>query len=89
MMAVAMMTPRAVLALRRAAIVDVRHVLAALHLMRDRVAERPWTALPVAPDLAVLKEAEGSGPITIHRFTRPPRSPRMRIQSSLIPSFIL
>lgn len=60
MMVVAMMTPRAVLALRRAAVVRVRHVLAALHLVRDRVTERPWTAFPVAPDLAVLKEAEGA-----------------------------
>jgi len=63
MMVVAMMTPRAMLALRRAAIIGVRHILAALHLMHDRVTERPWTAFPVAPDLAVLKEAKGAAPL--------------------------
>jgi len=77
MMIVAMMTPRAMFALRRAAIVDVRHVLAAFHLMRDRVTERPWTAFPVAPDLAVLKKKNrGSGPITDHHLRIRPRNPR-------------
>lgn len=56
-MVVAVMTPRAVLALRCAAIIGVRHVFAALHLIHDRVTERPWTAFPVAPDLAVLATA--------------------------------
>lgn len=64
MMVVAVMTPRAVLALRCAAIIGVRHVFAALHLIHDRVTERPWTAFPVAPDLAVLKEAEGAAPLS-------------------------
>lgn len=53
-MIVAMMTPRTT-TLPRATVVCVRHVLAAFHLMRDRVAERPWTPFPVAPDLAVLR----------------------------------
>lgn len=79
MMVVAVMTPRAVLALRRAAIVGVRHVFAPLHLMHDRVTDRPWTAFPVAPDLAVLKEAEGAAPLrsTIYAFVAriSPRTP--------------
>lgn len=79
MMVVAVMTPRAVLALRRAAIIGVRHVLAALHLMHDRVTERPWTAFPVAPDLAVLKEAEGAAPLR-SPFTRSSREFREECQ---------
>lgn len=79
MMVVAMMTPRAMLALRRAAIIGVRHVFAALHLMRDRVTERPWTAFPVAPDLAVLKEAEGAAPLR-SPFTRSSHENRQECQ---------
>lgn len=62
-MVVAVMTPRAA-TLRRATVIDVRHVLATLHLMRDRVTERPWTTFPVAPDLAVLKHTERRDLIT-------------------------
>lgn len=56
-----MMTPRAA-TLHRATVVGVGHVLAAPQLMRDRVTERPRTAFPVAPDLAVLKQTgQGAG----------------------------
>lgn len=63
-MVVAVMTPRTA-TLRRATVIDVRHVLATLHLMRDRVTERPWTTFPVAPDLAVLKHTERRDTITV------------------------
>lgn len=65
MIAVAVMTSRTT-TLRRAAVVRVRHVLATLHLMRDRVTERTWTAFPIALDIAVLKQTRTSDSILSH-----------------------
>ena len=53
---VAMMTPRPT-TLHRAAVVHLPNILTAFHLMADRIAERPWTPLPVASHLAILAPA--------------------------------